>query len=373
MIMQSLKLARRSHRMFAALIASSCFIAAAGCSSDDDGDAPAETDEDVSDLQPGQQPDAEPLPPPVATVAPTPTVVPGGPGANGLELPTDFLDWRVIGVAMPNGATPSIRVIVGNDIAVNAARRGITNPWPDGSMMGHMVWTQGTNPDAAGTVVPGNFGAITLMKKDVDAYAADGGWAYGRWAGANLTPLAAGDDRACVDCHTSERQQYDYVFTDPGALPSPNTVNAAAPAPNGLKVPTEVLDWRVIGVAQPGGLETGTIRVIVGNDTAVDAARAGETNPWPENSAISHFVWALPAGSDTADVVVPGDFAALTFMVRSEVAFAEDGDWAFSIWTGRNLAAPEAAGFDRVCVDCHASSVPDNDRVFTRPGTLPEL
>jgi hypothetical protein len=372
MIMRSLKAARLSHLTLATLLASGSLAFAAGCSSEDN--APSE---DVNDLQPGDDDDddSEPLPPAPTQSSnpepPPPAAVPGAPGANGLELPEDFLDWRVIGAAMPNGDTPSIRVILGNDTAVDAARLGQTNPWPDGSMLGHIVWTQGENDDSAGVVVPGNFGAFTLMSKDSDEYAADGGWAYGRWAGENLTPLAAGADRACVDCHTDNVRDFDYVFTRPGQHPSLNAVNSAGTAPNGLKIPTEVLNWRVIGIAQPGG-DSPSFRVIVGNDTAVDAARAGDTNPWPENSAIAHYVWGVGENENSPDTIVPGDFAALTFMVRNEVAFGDDGNWAFSVWSGPNLTAPEAVGFDQVCIDCHEARVPDNDRVFTRPGALPE-
>lgn len=369
MIMRSLKAARLSHLTFATLLASGSLAFVAGCSGED-----KEPSEDISDLQPADEDDDEPVvpPPPAPTQSNDPPPRPGAPGANGLELPEDFLDWRVIGAAQPNGGmSPTIRVILGNDIAVEAARSGRTNPWPDGSQIGHIVWTQGENEDAPGVVVPGNFGAFTLMSKDSDEYAADGGWAYGRWATANLTPLAAGEDRACVDCHTDLVSDNDYVFTRPGALPSLDALNSAAPAPNGLKIPTNILDWRVIGIASVLGA-TPTLRVIVGNQAAIEGVRGGDTNPWPENAAIAHFQWNAGENADSADTVVPATFARLTFMVRNEVAFAADGDWAFGVWQTAELTAPAAEGFDRDCVNCHADLVSDNDRVFTRPGALPD-
>lgn len=373
MIMRSLKAARLSHLTFATLLASGSLAFAGGCSSEDDGPS-----EDVEDLQPADDDDDdEPaVPSPSDNVTPPPPPpAPGSPGANGLELPDDFLDWRVIGAAQPNGGmNPSIRVILGNDIAVEAARSGETNPWPEGTQIGHIVWTQGDNEDATDIVAPGNFGAFTLMSKDSDEYAADGGWAYGRWVGENLTPLAEGQDRDCVDCHTRLVSDKDYVFTQPGALPTLDAVNSAAPAPNGLKIPTNILDWRVIGIASvPNADPTqSTLRVVVGNSVAVAAARAGETNPWPENAAIAHFQWIAGENPDSADTIVPANFARLTFMVRSEDLFAADGDWAFSVWQTPELTAPEAEGFDSDCIGCHANLVGDNDRVFTRPGALPE-
>jgi len=35
-----------------------------------------------------------------------------------------------------------IRAILGNDIAVQAARRGQTNPWPDGAVLAELVWKE---------------------------------------------------------------------------------------------------------------------------------------------------------------------------------------------------------------------------------------
>ena len=58
------------------------------------------------------------------------------------------------------------------------------------------------------------------MVKDSAQYAADGGWAYGNWQGATLAaPEQADFDRGCVDCHTNNVADNDYVFTIPGAIP----------------------------------------------------------------------------------------------------------------------------------------------------------
>jgi hypothetical protein len=145
---------------------------------------------------------------------------------NGIALPAGFLDWKVIGVIdrSEDAMDPSIRVVVGNDTAVDAARDGETNPWPDGSMIGHFVWAAGENESINTTltgdaVVPGGFNLVTLMVRDGDLYEDDGGWAYGAWTGANLDPLGEGFDQACIDCHTDNVADNDYVFTIPGPLP----------------------------------------------------------------------------------------------------------------------------------------------------------
>ncbi len=322
----------------------------------------------------------ETLDPPQLVVIPpraAPAVaVPGGATPNGLEIPEGVFDWRVIGVSERTDETVtarSINVITGNDVAVNAARSGQTDPWPDGTMLARYVWAPGTNPVSANTVAPGDFRALTLMVRDSGDYAADGGWAYGLWRGTELTPpTEPAFDRDCVNCHTDEVADNDYVFTRPGALPTLEAIADAVPAPTDLIMPRDFLDWRVVGVANR--IDNDTIRVIVGNDIAVDAARAGTIDPWPEGSMLAHYVWAAGTNPDWEAMVAPGAFTALTFMVRNGVFFAEDGGWAYGVWTTPELAPPPADDpqFDRDCVDCHTDRVENQDYVFTRPGVLPE-
>ena len=50
-----------------------------------------------------------------------------------------------------------------------------------------------------------------------------------------------------------------------------------APAPNGITLPEGYKDWRVISVSYR--TDKNSIRAIVGNDKAIEAARKGQTNP----------------------------------------------------------------------------------------------
>lgn len=341
---------------FALLLAATSLAAAFACGTGDENDADDTADE-VADEQ-------------VNANLPAPT--PGGPTPNGLAVPAGVQDWGVIGAAAipDNGGT--LRVIVGNEIAVDAARSGRTNPWPNGTMLSHLQWKAELNPDDANTVGPGDFAALTLMVKDVEKYAADGGWAYGVWRGPELMPAAAGFDRACVNCHTSEVKDKDYVFTVPGEIPDAAALGAAVPTPNALDFPSKILDWKVIGIADiinPAANQQ-TIRVLVGNPTAVAAARSGDTNPWPDGSMISHFNWTAGTNPDAPGAVTPGPFRAFTLMQRSSALYQADGDWAYGVWTTPALT-PLAAGFDRDCVACHTSSVSERDMVFTRMAEFP--
>jgi Cytochrome P460 len=265
---------------------------------------------------------------------------------------------------------------VGNDTAVDAARAGETGPWPEGTTIAHYQWAPGTTPESGDAVTPGNFVALTMMTKNTELYAADHNWAFGVWRGVDLVPPAVAEpafDRVCVECHTSSlAPEKDFIFTVPGALPSSAAVTAAPALSNGLEVPGGILDWRVIGAASLATAMPPTIRVILGNDTAVAAARAGDTNPWPNGSILAQYVWTAGETPDVpAPLVSATEFAAFTLMVRDSDAYAADGGWAYGRWNGTSLTAPAAADFDRACVACHTERVAANDFVFTRPGALP--
>src|SRR5580704_5731410 len=57
----------------------------------------------------------------------------------GIQIPTGYRDWKLIAVAHEEGSLNDLRAILGNDIAVRAAREG-TLPFPDGAIMGRLAW-----------------------------------------------------------------------------------------------------------------------------------------------------------------------------------------------------------------------------------------
>lgn len=301
----------------------------------------------------------EPDPPPAPRV-------PGGPTLNGLDVPANYIDWPVLGVALRTDNN-TIRVITGNSTAVTAARAGNTLPWPDGSAIADLVWAQGTNPDWADVVSPANFGALAYMEKDAVAYEEDGGWIYGIWAGADLTaPDDELFDRDCVDCHIEQAPNNDFVFTRIMPLPGPEVT--PADAPNGIAAPQGWQDWPVLGVARR--TDNNTIRVITGNSIAVEAARAGNTNPWPDGSEIADLVWPVDTNPDFADMEGPGAFGTLAYMIKDSVLYPAAGGWAYGAWSGPDMT-PAADGFDVDCIQCHLDMAPNNDFVFTRMDSLP--
>lgn len=138
---------------------------------------------------------------------------------NGLAMPPFFKEWRVIGVSHRNDKQ-SLRVILGNPQAIEAARQGKTQPWPDGAILAKIAWKQSTLAEWPDAVVPGELQHAEFMVKDSAKYAATGGWGFGRWLGQALQPYGkdAAFDQECFQCHSLVKNR-DLVFTRPVAIP----------------------------------------------------------------------------------------------------------------------------------------------------------
>jgi len=141
------------------------------------------------------------------------------PAPNGIHVPVGYKNWRVIGVAHRTDSN-TLRAIVGNGIAVKAARTGHTNPWPEGTVFGKLVWKDMQNPDWDAATVPGVESHIEFMHKDSVKYKSTGGWGYARWVGMDAVPYGKDANFAmeCFGCHSKVKHK-DYVFTIPAKLP----------------------------------------------------------------------------------------------------------------------------------------------------------
>ncbi len=157
-----------------------------------------------------------------------------------------------------------------------------------------------------------------------------------------------------------------------GALLVGGSIAAAekpAPAPNGIEMPAYYKNWRVIGVSHRQDNES--LRVIVGNDTAVNAARAGNTQPWPEGSILGKLVWKDQVHPNWATATVPGEFMHAEFMIKDSAKYAKTRGWGFARWLGMDQKPYGSdASFVQECLACH-DQVRDNDSVFTHPAPLP--
>ncbi len=141
------------------------------------------------------------------------------PAPNGIALPKDYRDWRVISVSERTDSN-TMRVIIGNDVAVAAARAGRTSPWPEGAVLGKVVWKPVKDGLWPAANVPGEVVHVEFMAKDSKQFASTGTWGYSRWRGMDLQPHGkdASFAQECFGCHTAAKGK-DYVFTRPAAIP----------------------------------------------------------------------------------------------------------------------------------------------------------
>ena len=136
--------------------------------------------------------------------------------SNGIDYPKGWQDWQAISVSH-RADNNTIRLILGNDMAVKAARTGKTNPWPDGAILGKVVWKAVQMDDWKDANVPSDLVHAEFMLKDSKKYAESYGWGWGRWLGLEQKPFDRGAN-SCIDCHTPVKGQ-DWVFTQPAVFP----------------------------------------------------------------------------------------------------------------------------------------------------------
>lgn len=136
--------------------------------------------------------------------------------SHGIASPGGWKNWATIAVSHRNDNN-TLRVILGNDVAVKAARSGNTNPWPDGTILGKIVWKDTQLKDWNEATVPGQFVHAEFMFKNSEKYSESYGWGWARWIGLKQKPFDKGM-QVCIDCHTPVKNR-DWVFTDPALLP----------------------------------------------------------------------------------------------------------------------------------------------------------
>jgi hypothetical protein len=122
-----------------------------------------------------------------------------------------YLDWRLLSVSHREDKK-TLRAILGNDTAIDAARSERTKPWPDGSILAKVVWKESTHPNWPQAIVPGEFASAEAMVKDSAKYASTGGWGFGRWEAGKLVMHEEAKAKECFACH-SPMQHNDYVYT----------------------------------------------------------------------------------------------------------------------------------------------------------------
>jgi hypothetical protein len=133
----------------------------------------------------------------------------------GIKLPEGYRDWRLISVAHEEGKLNDLRAILGNDTAIEAARRGDAI-YPDGSIIARLAWDYTPLPESKAAfgqaqsyvaVHPKN--GVQFMVKDSKKYAATGGWGFAHFNDGK--PGDAKIHETCFACHQAVASR-DFVF-----------------------------------------------------------------------------------------------------------------------------------------------------------------
>jgi hypothetical protein len=141
------------------------------------------------------------------------------PAPNGIRIPEGYKQWQLISSSHRTD-NQTLRVILGNKIAVEAAQNGNVSPWPDGAILAKLVWKDSDHPLWQAATVPGALLHTEFMMKDSKKYALTKGWGFARWKGMNQLPYGENSAFAheCLACHKPAKDN-DYVFTKPAKLP----------------------------------------------------------------------------------------------------------------------------------------------------------
>jgi len=135
------------------------------------------------------------------------------PAPNGLAFFPGYQTWKPISTT-DRGDNHTLRLILGNDVAIKAIAEKKIMPWPDGATFAKVAWE--AVPDGDGGLTQGKFLQVEFMAKDATKYAATAGWGFGRWRGMDLKPYGKDAQFAgeCVGCHKPVKGN-DYVYSLP--------------------------------------------------------------------------------------------------------------------------------------------------------------
>jgi len=146
------------------------------------------------------------------------------------------------------------------------------------------------------------------------------------------------------------------VCLSASAVAETNTAEKAAKPAHG-----EYIDWRLLSVSHRQ--DSKTLRAILGNETAITAARSEKTKPWPDGSILAKVVWKESTHPNWPQAIIPGEFAAAEAMIKDSKKYAATGGWGFAHWVGEKLVMHEEAKA-KECFACHVP-MKDNDYVYT--------
>jgi hypothetical protein len=144
-------------------------------------------------------------------------------------------------------------------------------------------------------------------------------------------------------------------------MPIPGEAGSELASPMfGVTIPEGYRQWPV--VAPSHRPDKDEVRVILGNDIAMKAYRAG-TLPFPDGAILAKLAWKRVKSAEFEEAYVPGEPQRIEFMVKDAKKYASTGGWGFGRFVNGKPADEKQHG---TCFPCHQANVKGNDFVFTR-------
>jgi hypothetical protein len=133
----------------------------------------------------------------------------------GIKIPAGYRDWRLISVAHEEGSLNDMRAILGNDVAIGAAREGKL-PYPDGTIIARLAWSYDPLAESAKAfgklqsyVAGPPKNGVQFMVKDSRKYASTSGWGFAEFDDGK--PAGEAMQQACFPCHETVKAR-DFLF-----------------------------------------------------------------------------------------------------------------------------------------------------------------
>jgi len=134
-------------------------------------------------------------------------------------------------------------------------------------------------------------------------------------------------------------------------------------------IPPGYRDWKFVSAAHEAG-ELNDIRVVIGNDQAIKAYRAGK--PFPEGAIVGRVAWKMvPSEENNKTFSQPQSFVPgeapdwyLQFMEKNSAKYAATGGWGYSNF-GKDLKPLTDEKTMYACFECH-KAVAARDYIFTK-------
>jgi hypothetical protein len=137
----------------------------------------------------------------------------------------------------------------------------------------------------------------------------------------------------------------------------------ARPEYNGLPLDPSMRAWKIISVTDRG--DNNTFRLILGNEIAIRAIRAGRIQPWPDGAKIAKVAFERARGDD--GLIRPKNFVQIELMAKDAQLYHSTEGWGWGRWRGPTLV-PYGTSIEylKECTGCHLP-MKGNDNVYTLP------